>query len=147
MSSRSLRNRTIVSFNGEVSTNNSGNSSSRRRSIATNGTNGRNTRRRQNQQNDDENNNNRDDDPTVNENVISNETNLLIDTAVRYILLQPNREKTIAKVDIQKFITEQHTVSKREFTLIMNEVGDFIVLYLIIIMTFLFNHKKRPKNG
>ena len=54
---------------------------------------------------------------------VSAETDLLINTAVRYVLLHQMGHKQVQRTDINKLLTEHHTVSKKTLATIMNEVG------------------------
>lgn len=54
--------------------------------------------------------------------VISESTEILINTAIRYVLFYENQNKPIARADVNKFLTEHHLVDRATFNLIMKEV-------------------------
>ena len=58
----------------------------------------------------------------TNELVIPKETDILICTAMRYVLMHESDKKPISRFDIQKFLTEHHIVDKTMLVLIMQEV-------------------------
>ena len=94
MSSRS-RNRAIVGFGSQASAGTSGSS--------------RNQRSQENEED-------------GSARVISDNTDMLINSALRYVLMQENHNKPVARIDIQKFLTEHHMVDKAALNLIMDEV-------------------------
>lgn len=61
---------------------------------------------------------------------ISDSTEILINTAIRYVLFYENQNKPIARADVNKFLTENHMVDRPTFNLIMKEVWFSISLII-----------------
>ena len=53
---------------------------------------------------------------------ITNNIDMLINTSIRYILLQDYNVKPIFKADLSKLLTYQHTISKNDLDVIYKEV-------------------------